>query len=111
MNKGEIWLVDIPGIKGHEQEGKRPVVIIAELEANISIIIPCTTNKNALRFKNTICLEPNVKNGLKELSILLIFQLRAIDKKRLKRKIGKIDNQLQSKINNVILNMLNLSSK
>ncbi len=40
MNKGEIWLVEIPSANGHEQAGTRPSVILAETPANVAIIIP-----------------------------------------------------------------------
>lgn len=49
MIKGEIWLVEIPQANGHEQSGERPAVILAEADANITIIIPLTSNVQALR--------------------------------------------------------------
>lgn len=54
MKKGEIWLVDIPETSGHEQQGKRPVVIIAEFKANITMIIPCTSSLSSLRFPHVL---------------------------------------------------------
>ena len=48
MKKGEIWLVEFPSANGHEQTGKRPVIIIAETEMNISIVIPFTSNLQAV---------------------------------------------------------------
>jgi mRNA-degrading endonuclease toxin of MazEF toxin-antitoxin module len=35
MNKGEVWDVKIPSSKGHEQHGKRPVIIYSMQEANV----------------------------------------------------------------------------
>ena len=54
MKKGEIWLVELPSTNGREQKGKRPVIILSETEADIAIIIPFTSNLQALRFPNTI---------------------------------------------------------
>ncbi|MBI2581466.1 type II toxin-antitoxin system PemK/MazF family toxin [Candidatus Woesearchaeota archaeon] len=50
MKKGEIWLVELPTTNGHEQEGYRPAMVLAEAEANIAIIVPFTSNLQALRF-------------------------------------------------------------
>ena len=87
MKKGEIWTIDLPNSSGTEQMGNRPTVIIAEVDANIAIIIPFTSNLQALRYSNTLLVEPSEKNGLKLESILLLFQIRAIDKNRILKKL------------------------
>ena len=108
MNKGEIWLVELPASNGYEQAGTRPVIILADTESNIAIIIPFTSNIQALRFPNTIEIAPSKENGLNEKSIALIFQVRAIDKKRLKNKIGRIETAILAKINNMLKNLLQI---
>ena len=75
MNKGEIWLVELPASNGYEQAGTRPVIILADTESNITIIIPFTSNIQALRFPNTIEIAPSKENGLNGKSIALIFQI------------------------------------
>lgn len=109
MKKGEIWLVEIPETGGHEQQGIRPVVLLAELEANIAMVIPCTGNMKALRFPRVLELEPDKDNGLDTKSVILIFQLRAIDKKRLIKKIGVIKNEQINMLDEAIKSMLKLS--
>ena len=64
MKKGEIWLVELPSTNGHEQAGMRPVIILAETEADISIIVPLTSNLQALRFPHTIEIKSSKRNGL-----------------------------------------------
>ena len=73
MNKGEIWTAEFPQTNGHEQTGKRPVIILADTESNIAIIIPFTSNIQALRFPYTIEIEPSKGNGLTSKSVALIF--------------------------------------
>lgn len=107
MKKGEIWYVDIPSNVGHEQSGLRPVIILSEAEANIAIIIPFTSNLQALKFPHTIEINSSHKNGLKISSVALLFQLRAIDKKRLKSKIGILETEHLKEINVMIKTMLN----
>ena len=106
MKKGEIWSVEIPVSNGHEQSGLRPVIIFSEVEANIVIIIPLTSSLQALKYPNTIEVNPTYTNGLKTNSVALVFQLRAIDKKRMKNRIGTIENKLLEEINQMIKNML-----
>ncbi len=108
MKKGEVWFVEIPSTDGHEQSGARPVIVLSELEANIVIIVPFTSNLQALRFTDTIEVEPSSKNGLKSKSVALVFQLRAIDKRRLKNKIGGIEDKILGKIDDMLKKILNL---
>src|SRR3989344_1121080 len=39
MKKGEIWIIDIPGLGGHEQRGRRPAIILADTVTSIVIIV------------------------------------------------------------------------
>ena len=108
MKKGEIWLVELPSTDGHEQKGTRPVIILAETEANIAIIIPFTSNLQALRFLNTTEVKPSKLNGLTDISIALVFQIRAIDKKRLKNKICELENSSLKEVDIVLKRILRL---
>ena len=108
MKKGEIWLVELPFANGHEQAGTRPALILAETDANIAIVIPLTSNLQALRFLNAIEVKPTAENGLPEISIALVFQVRAIDKKRLKHKIGELENSVLKEIDSSLIKILRL---
>ncbi|MBW8048876.1 MAG: type II toxin-antitoxin system PemK/MazF family toxin [Cytophagales bacterium] len=111
MKKGEIWLIEIPPVNGREQRGTRPALILSVLEANIVIILPFTSNLQALRFPHTIEIKLSNKNGLNSNSIALVFQIRAIDKKRLKNKIGTLETKIIQRINTMIIDILNLKIK
>lgn len=108
MKKGEIWIVGFPQTNGHEQTGTRPVLIIADTESNISVVIPFTSNIQALRFPHTIEVEPSKGNGLLSKSIALVFQIRAIDKKRLKNEIGIIEVATQKRIDKMLKDLLQI---
>ena len=54
MKKGEIWIVDIGSTGGHEQQGVRPAVIIADVVGSVVTIIPCTSNLDSLHFPFTL---------------------------------------------------------
>ena len=108
MKKGEIWLVELPSTNGREQEGTRSVIVFADTEVNIAIIVPLTSNIQALRFPNTIEVKPSKINGLTALSIALVFQVRAIDKKRLKNKIGVLEPLILKEADTLLKRILNL---
>ncbi len=108
MKKGEIWLVELPTTDSHEQAGTRPVIVLLETEVNIVIIIPLTSNLQALRFPHTIEIKPSSLNGLNSLSVGLLFQIRAIDKIRLKNKIGDLEDSTLIQSDALIKRMLHL---
>jgi mRNA-degrading endonuclease toxin of MazEF toxin-antitoxin module len=91
MKAGEIWLVRIPELGTHEQSGTRPAVVVAHVAKTLATIIPCTTNRKALRFPFTSPLEPTAQNGLREASVALVFHLRAIDVSYFSIKLGDLE--------------------
>lgn len=95
MRQGEIYWADLEPIKGQEQGGTRPVVIISGDTMNkhfgVSIVCPLTTNiKN---FSSSVILKKNKSNGLKTDSEILSFQVRSLSQKRLVKKIGRISKE------------------
>ena len=108
MKKGEIWIVAIPSIDGHEQSGMRPVIVVADTKSTVIVGIPCTTNMRALRFPHTVSITPSRNNGLERDSIALVLQIRAIDKKRLEKKIGVLDTPVLQKIEKEFRRLLKL---
>lgn len=108
MKKGEIWLVELPSADGREQLGTRPALVLKETEVNIAIIIPLTSNLQALRFPHTVEIKPSKKNGLNSISVAMVFQIRAIDKKRLKNKIGDLEDYILKESDKLLRKMLGL---
>jgi len=101
VKRGNIFLVDLNPIVGTEQAGIRPALVVQIDRANATsphtIIVPFTT-----RIRETI-LPSHVKisvgvGGLTEDSILLCEQIRVIDKKRLVRRIGNIEEDYLRKV-------------
>jgi mRNA interferase MazF len=97
MKQRDIWLADLNPVKGQEQRGKRPVVIISgnAMNEHLGILIICPLTTSIKKFAGCLVLQPNKTNGLQNESEVLTFQIRTIDKKRLVQKIGAItDKQL-----------------
>jgi mRNA interferase MazF len=92
MRQGEIWYADLEPVKGSEQSGKRPIVIMSGPAMNIAlqIIIACPLTSVIKNIKGCIVIQKNEKNNLKKDSEVLVLQIRAISKSRLSKKIGDI---------------------
>lgn len=114
MQRGDIVLVRLPDSNesGHEQTGKRPALVVHNdaTSGNLSLImiVPVTSNQKTKRFPHTILVEPSAENGLDAPSVLLVFQLRAIDKKRIIKKIGVLESSIMEKINEEMKRLLGL---
>ena len=84
------------------------MIFLADTEANIAIIVPLTSNLQALRFPHTIEVKPTNVNGLAVDSIALVFQVRAIDKKRFQKKIGKAHSSTINELNRILKKLLGI---
>ena len=87
MNRGDLYWVEFPPASGREQAGRRPALVV-ESGAPSSrlptvVVVPITSRLEALRFANTLEVAPSRENGLQAPSVLLVFQVRAIDKRRM----------------------------
>jgi mRNA interferase MazF len=115
MRRGDIVLVNLPQTAdgaGREQVGIRPALIVHDNATSdtlsVIMIVPFTSNMKAQRFPHTIIVQPTEENGLTITSILLVFQLRAIDKQRVAKTIGHLESELIQKVNQEMKSLLGL---
>lgn len=94
MKIGEIYWVELPDADGREQKGRRPAVIFQQDSYGSSLptllVIPLSSTKAALRFPGTALIRATTDSGLKNDSVALVFQLRAIDRGRIIGQLGKV---------------------
>jgi len=113
MAHGDILTVNLPpspGSAGHEQVGSRPAIVVqtdlTDASLPTTIIIPMTSNLGALRYPHTLRIDPSLQNGLTMTSVILVFQVRAIDKRRLGKRIGRLEKthlqQLKSEMGHLL---------
>ncbi len=104
MKQGEIWFANLNPIKGQEQAGIRPVVIISGnlLNAYLNIVICCPLTTKIKNYKGNVVLQPNSKNKLKQASEILTFHIRSLSKERLIKKMGEINSTEIVKIKQTI---------
>ena len=106
MRKGEIWLMNPGSPEGHEQAGMRPAAIFSDVVARVVMVVPLTSNARVLRFTHTVELLPNSSNNLSVPSIAMVFQLRALDVKKLERHIGTMTSTEIKLLNREVKKML-----
>jgi len=92
MQMGDVYSVELPGTNGHEQMGTRPAIIVQtkKHQRNLPtiLVVPLASKLRAASFPFTFTISHDKSNGLA--AAALVFRLRAIDQKRLCRRIGKL---------------------
>ena len=105
MKRGDIYYADLSPVVGSEQGGVRPVLIIQNDVGNkyspTVIAAAITSRINKAKMPTHIELSA-AEYGLNKDSVVLLEQIRTIDKKRLREKIGRLDNELMDKVNNAL---------
>ncbi len=105
----DIWLADLNPSRGTEPGKRRPVVIVQTNllnETHLSTLIcPITTNVLVELEHIRVHLE---KEQLKEISDILVDQLRAIDNKRLIKKLGQLTYKQKNKLQDNLKIVLDL---
>lgn len=85
MNIGDVVWVEFPAGAGRAQAGRRPSIVaqVSPVSAALPtvLLIPLTSQQDALRFPGSVLVEPDASNGLRRPSVALVFQLTAIDKR------------------------------
>lgn len=97
MRQGEIWYADLEPVKGSEQSGIRPVVIVSGPTMNmvLPVVMACPLTSVIKHIKGCVILSKDKINNLKKDSEILVLQIRTISKSSLTKKIGNITkNQL-----------------
>ncbi len=105
--RGEIWLVDLLDGKGHEQQGRRPAIIVGEANGLV-IAIPLTTNLRLVSFDSTMYIEPDRRNRLTQPSVAMIFQIMSLDDRRFIHRIGVVEREQYEALGALILELLGL---
>lgn len=92
IKKGEIYYADLSPVVGSEQGGVRPVLIIQNDVGNNhspTTIVACITTKPT-KAKMPTHVWLNEGSGLPKESMVMLEQIRTIDKSRLKNRVGKV---------------------
>ncbi|MBR5478890.1 MAG: type II toxin-antitoxin system PemK/MazF family toxin [Clostridia bacterium] len=105
IRRGDIYYADLSPVVGSEQGGIRPVLIIQNDVGNrhspTVIAAAITSQINKARLPTHIELGAR-SFGLSKDSVILLEQIRTIDKKRLKERMGRLDDRLMQRVDDAI---------
>ena len=105
IRRGDIYYADLSPVVGSEQGGLRPVLIVQNDVGNRyspTVIAAAITSKMGKTKLPTHIDVFGEKVGLAKDSIILLEQVRTLDKKRLKEKMGHLDEITMNHVNNAI---------
>jgi len=114
VRRGDIYYADLSPVVGSEQGGVRPVLIVQNDVGNrhsptvIAAAITSQTGKARLPTHIELAAQ---SYGLSRDSVVLLEQIRTIDKKRLKERMGRVDDGMMDKIDTAIAVSFGLSSE
>ena len=113
MTRGELWWVDLGVPFGSESGFRRPVIIFQndffnKSQIKTTIIIPLSTNMILAEAPGNIVITKK-ESRLNKDSVIMLSQVKAIDRARLIEKISKIDRTIMEKIENNIMFILGIN--
>lgn len=105
VKRGDIFYADLSPVIGSEQGGTRPVLVVQNDVGNkfspTVIIAAITSQINKAKMPTHIEISAHDVGLLKD-SVILLEQVRTIDKKRLREKIGRLDDELISRVDEAL---------
>ena len=105
VKRGDIYYADLSPVVGSEQGGIRPVLVIQNDIGNkySPTVIAAAITSQINKAKMPTHIELAAKDyGLNKDSVILLEQIRTIDKRRLREKIGRIDDGLMASVHNAL---------
>ncbi len=105
IKRGDIYYADLSPVIGSEQGGLRPVLIVQNDVGNRyspTVIAAAITSRMSKTKLPTHIDITGIETGLARDSVILLEQIRTIDKKRLKEKMGHLDDETMSHVNGAI---------
>lgn len=106
IKRGEIYYADLSPVIGSEQGGVRPVLVVQNDVGNKyspTVIAAAITSQLEKAKLPTHISIPAEKCGLSKNSVVLLEQIRTIDKTRLKEKVGELPTSMMTKVNEALL--------
>ena len=114
IRRGDIYYADLSPVVGSEQGGVRPVLIVQNDVGNrfspTVIAAAITSQKGKAKLPTHILLESRT-TGLSKDSIVLLEQVRTIDKHRLKERMGRVDEPHMDEIDRALSISFGLGGK
>ena len=106
VHRGDIYYADLSPVIGSEQGGVRPVIVIQNDVGNkyspTVIVAAITSQINKAKLPTHVEIKAG-DHGLNKDSVILLEQLRTVDKRRLKERIGRMEAEAMKKVNEALV--------
>lgn len=105
IHRGEIYYADLSPVVGSEQGGVRPVLIVQNDVGNKhspTVIAAAITSQNSKARLPTHIAVGGKTCGLQKDSVVLLEQIRTLDKKRLKERMGELDQTSMDRVDSAL---------
>jgi mRNA interferase MazF len=109
-SRGELWRVELEPVRGHEQGGARPCLIVSNdifnrSAAELLAVVPLTTKGRAIR--SFVRIEPP-EGGLRQVSYIICDQIRTVSRRRAIRVFGAVSNSVMQEVEERLRVLLDL---
>ena len=111
VKRGDIYYADLSPVVGSEQGGVRPVLIVQNDTGNRhspTVIAAAITSQTGKARLPTHISDSPLSCGLPKESVILLEQVRTLDKRRLREKMGRLDDGVMRKVDSAIAVSLGL---
>jgi len=111
MKRGEVYLADLDPTKGSEQAGRRPVLVLEDnrlIPATLTVIVVPFTSNLAMSKLPTCVFVPAGEGGLRQDSVAICHQIRALDKRGLVALWGTLPADRVAEIEHTLLRTLGI---
>jgi len=106
----EVWFADLSPTRGHEQAGRRPVLVVSHDvfnrgPAEFAVVLPITSSLKQIR--SHVRLDPP-EGGLRSPSAIMCEAIRSVSKERLIERFGRVDDVTMGEVDDVLTILLDL---
>ena len=109
MNRGEVYYADLSPVVGSEQGGYRPVLILQNNKGNrystTVIVAPISSRMTKNHLPTHVVIEVEF---LEKKSMILLEQIRPIDKKRIDERLGVLTSDVMEEVNQAVKTSLDI---
>jgi len=108
IRRGDIYRASLAPARGSEQSGTRPVVVLSgsAMNTHSGLCIVCPLTSKIKGYPGSLKIRALARNGLREDSELMLFQIRTITQKRLSKKLGSISAKELEEAESLLLDVL-----
>lgn len=108
--RGEVWTADLNPTQGHEQAGRRPVLVVStdrfnHSPAELVVIVPVTSQQKGVPWHVTVS---PPEGGLRRRSQVMCEAVRCVSRQRLTRRLGQVSASTMQAVNQRLRVLLEL---